>query len=112
MDLGSILSKNATSADPFSGWGQYLGYSLNIPVVNNAVAGRSARSYTREGRFTTIANKVKSGDFVIIEFGHNDGGSLTPTDDGRSDCPGTTTQTCKTTYEYVIPPSLYLNSIH
>ena len=83
------------------GWGQYLHYSLNIPVVNDAVAGRSARSYTREGRFTTLINTVKSGDFVVIEFGHNDGGSLTPTDNGRSDCAGTTTQTCQTTYNGV-----------
>ena len=38
---------------------------------------------------------------MIIEFGHNDGGSLTPTDNGRSDCSGTTTQTSKTTYDGV-----------
>lgn len=47
------------------GWGQYLQYSFNSAeyVVNNdAVAGRSARSYTIEDRFNTIAAKVKSGD--------------------------------------------------
>lgn len=81
------------------GWGQYLQYSLTIPVVNEAAGGRSARSYTREGRFETIAGLVKSGDFVIIEFGHNDGGSLTPTDNGRSDCAGDGSQTCESTYE-------------
>jgi rhamnogalacturonan acetylesterase len=56
-----------------TGWAQYLGQYLTIPVVNSAIAGRSARSYTDEGRFTTLINTVKSGDFVIIEFGHNDG---------------------------------------
>ncbi|TBU46251.1 SGNH hydrolase [Dichomitus squalens] len=76
------------------GWGQYLGYSLNIPVVNDAVAGRSARSYTEEGRFQTLVDTVKSGDFVVIEFGHNDGGSLSTTDNGRTDCPGDGEQTC------------------
>ncbi|KAF2236549.1 carbohydrate esterase family 12 protein [Viridothelium virens] len=80
------------------GWGQYLGYSLDIPVVNNAIAGRSARSFWEEGRFQSIANNVVSGDFVVIEFGHNDGGSLTPTDNGRSDCPGEAAQTCTSTY--------------
>ncbi|GLB35881.1 putative ferrous iron transport protein B [Lyophyllum shimeji] len=55
------------------GWGQYLGQYLTIPVVNNAVAGRSSRSYTEEGRFATLANTAKSGDYVVIEFGHNDG---------------------------------------
>jgi len=78
------------------GWGEYIKYSLSIPVVNDAMGGRSARSYTREGRFETITNTVKSGDWVIIEFGHNDGTSSP--DNGRSDCPGTGTEVC--TYDY------------
>ena len=52
------------------GWGQYLQYSLNEPVVNHAVGGRSARSFTREGRFDEVLAQVESGDFVVIEFGH------------------------------------------
>ena len=47
-----------------TGWGQYLAQYLTLPVVNDAIAGRSARSYTVEGRFTTLINTVKSGDFV------------------------------------------------
>ncbi|KAF9525055.1 SGNH hydrolase [Crepidotus variabilis] len=80
------------------GWGHYLQYSLSVPVVNNAIGGRSARSFTVEGRFDAIASKLKSGDIVIIEFGHNDGGSLSPTDNGRTDCPGAGTETCTSTY--------------
>lgn len=69
---------------------------MTVPVVNKATGGRSARSYTNEGRFTEIANLVKAGDIVVIEFGHNDGGSpTTATDNGRSDCPGTGEETCK-----------------
>ncbi|KAI9691976.1 MAG: Rhamnogalacturonan acetylesterase [Bogoriella megaspora] len=86
------------------GWGVYLNQSLSLTVVNDAIAGRSARSYTREGRFTTLGNSVKSGDYVIIEFGHNDGGSLTPTDNGRTDCSPSGTNyavTCQTTYNGV-----------
>lgn len=83
------------------GWGQYITPYMSLTVSNQAVAGRSARSYTREGRFATIASKVQSGDFVVIEFGHNDGGSLTPTDNGRTDCPGNGSQTCSTTYDGV-----------
>jgi rhamnogalacturonan acetylesterase len=44
------------------GWGQYLKYSFNTAnyaVENDAIAGRSARSYTREGRFQTVANSLK-----------------------------------------------------
>lgn len=47
------------------GWGQYLQYSFDKTkylVNNEAVAGRSARSYRREGRFQTIADEVVSGD--------------------------------------------------
>lgn len=73
------------------GWGQYLHYSFDPSTVyinNSAVAGRSARSYTREGRFQKIANAVKPGDWVVIEFGTNDGGSPYPaaSDNGRADC--------------------------
>ncbi|KAF8167612.1 SGNH hydrolase [Crassisporium funariophilum] len=69
------------------GWGQFLGQYLTIPVVNSAVAGRSSRSYTDEGRFTTLINTVKSGDYVVIEFGHNDGQSGT-VDNGRQTAVG------------------------
>jgi len=84
------------------GWGVFLPYSLTgVTVVNKAIGGRSARSYTVEGRFTDIAAVVKSGDFVIIEFGHNDGGSLS-TDNGRSDCPGAGAETCTTAAGLVV----------
>lgn len=69
---------------------------MTIPVVNKAIGGRSARSYTNEGRFSELATLVKSGDIVVIEFGHNDGGSPTgANDNGRSDCGGTGEETCK-----------------
>lgn len=38
---------------------------------------------------------------MVIEFGHNDGGSLTPTDDGRTDCPGQGAQICYSEYDGV-----------
>lgn len=49
------------------GWGVPLTQFFTLPVVNHAVAGESARSYSTEGRFTTVIAAVKSGDFVIIE---------------------------------------------
>ncbi|KAF7973525.1 hypothetical protein HWV62_14950 [Athelia sp. TMB] len=42
--------------------------------IQGAVSGSSARSYARDGRFYNVIQEVKSGDYVIIEFGHNDGG--------------------------------------
>lgn len=70
-----------------TGWGQYLAQYLTLPVVNDAIAGTSARSYTDAGNFTDIINAVQSGDFVIIEFGHNDG-SAGAVDNGREDATG------------------------
>ncbi len=75
---------------------------MTIPVINDAVGGRSARSYTVEGRFTAIANALTPGDFVVIEFGHNDGSSPIPNDNGRSDCPGAGSETCTTSAGIVV----------
>jgi rhamnogalacturonan acetylesterase len=50
-----------------------------------------------------MAPSVKSGDYVVIEFGHNDGGSLS-TDNGRTDCSPVNNDystTCQTTYKCV-----------
>lgn len=90
---------NKGANDGFTnGWGPYVPPYVTIPVVNNAIGGRSARSFTREGRFASTLAAAKAGDWVIIEFGHNDGGSLTPNDNGRTPCPGTDDQTCRTVY--------------
>ena len=77
------------------GWGEYLNKYITLPVVNKAMSGRSARSYSNEGRFTEIEKLLVSGDIVVIEFGHNDGGSPTSaSDNGRSDCGGTGNEVC------------------
>lgn len=50
------------------GWGHYLQYSFDeseYVVENEAVAGRSARSYRREDRFQTIADEAVSGDVSL-----------------------------------------------
>ncbi|KAH7092254.1 GDSL-like Lipase/Acylhydrolase [Paraphoma chrysanthemicola] len=94
------------------GWGEYLKYSLgsNAKVNNSAVAGRSTRSYTREGRFAGIAAAMQPGDWVIIEFGINDGGSGVPVngststtgDKGRAVCPGMGNEICTVVYGGVV----------
>ncbi|KAJ5293596.1 hypothetical protein PENANT_c002G07505 [Penicillium antarcticum] len=96
----STMAKGGTGSGT-AGWGEYVTPYTSLTVANQAVAGRSARSYTREGRFDTIAAVVQSGDWVVIEFGHNDGGSLSTTDNGRTDCGGTGSETCSTTYNGV-----------
>jgi rhamnogalacturonan acetylesterase len=69
----STLNSNA----PLRGWGQELGQYFDqtkINVVNRAIGGRSSRTFQYEGRWDKILAELKKGDFVIIQFGHNDVG--------------------------------------
>jgi rhamnogalacturonan acetylesterase len=62
---------------PMRGWGQELGQFFDpnkINVVNRAIGGRSSRTFQNEGRWDKIMSEIKPGDFVIIQFGHNDVG--------------------------------------
>ena len=61
------------------GWGSVIAeeFDLNkISVENCAKAGRSARTYLDEGRWEQVYNALQPGDFVLIQFGHNDGGDI------------------------------------
>ena len=69
------------------GWGEFLHRYLSVSVVNKAVAGDSARSFTDEGHFQDLINTVGKGDFVILQFGRNDRW-LGPNDNGKQDAPG------------------------
>lgn len=93
------MMRNGANDGVTDGWGQYLGGYLTIPVVNKAIGGRSARSFTREGRFNEVAGLVKSGDYVVIEFGHNDGGGLGSGDNGRTPCAGSGEEKCQLVYK-------------
>ncbi|KAJ7161419.1 rhamnogalacturonan acetylesterase [Mycena crocata] len=69
------------------GWGVPLTQFLTLRVVNDAVGGESARSFSSEGKFASLISSVKAGDFVIIEFGHNDATSGS-VDNGKQDAVG------------------------
>ena len=61
---------------PERGWGQLLPIffdSTSILIENHAMNGRSTRSFIYEGRWDSVFNKLKPGDFLVIQFGHNDG---------------------------------------
>ena len=69
----STLKSNA----PLRGWGQELGQFFDqtkLNVVNRAIGGRSSRTFQYEGRWDKLLAELKKGDFVIIQFGHNDVG--------------------------------------
>ncbi len=70
------------------GWGQMLPIYLEgaIKVDNHAVNGRSSKSFINEGRWEKVREQIRPGDYVIIQFGHND---EKPKEDRHTD-PGST----------------------
>ena len=73
---GDSTVKNADKdPDGMWGWGAVANTVFDeakIDIVNAAMAGRSCRSYLNEGRWDRVYNSFKPGDFVLIQFGHND----------------------------------------
>src|SRR5690606_34160549 len=47
-------------------------FNKTVVVENHARNGRSTRTFITEGRWQTVADKLKKGDYVFIQFGHND----------------------------------------
>lgn len=71
----STVANYNASASPMTGWGQVLQKFINanaFTVVNRAIGGRSSRSFVEEGRWTSVKAEMASGDYVMIQFGHND----------------------------------------
>lgn len=59
-----------------AGWGTYLIDFLDsnrVSVSNQAMAGRSTRTFIKEGRWEKVLSTLKPGDFVLMQFGHNEG---------------------------------------
>ena len=71
----STVCDYAESKYPWAGWGQVLSkfFTAGTVTVNNrAIGGRSSKSFYVEGRWATVAGELREGDFVFIQFGHND----------------------------------------
>jgi DNA sulfur modification protein DndE len=71
----STMSDKPDLDYPERGWGQLLPTFFNSSTVidNHARNGRSTRSFIYEGRWDSILTTLNPGDFVVIQFGHNDG---------------------------------------
>lgn len=71
----SIAGDSVRDVWPERGWGMLLPEYLDEGIVidNHAMNGRSTRSFIYEGRWNRLLEKVQRGDFVVIQFGHNDG---------------------------------------
>jgi lysophospholipase L1-like esterase len=89
----------AQVGDPdHTGWGKpFAAYvdAAKANWVNAARGGRSSRSYVHEGIWDRMLANVKSGDFVFIQFGHNDGGDPQSAN-GRPSLPGLGAETVET----------------
>lgn len=84
----TMANKPLGGDNPERGWGQMLPGHLSdgIRVDNHAVNGRSSKSFIDEGRWDAVLEKIRPGDYVFIQFGHND---EKPKADRHTD-PGTT----------------------
>ena len=61
---------------PQCGWGEMINEFLDtnqISISNQAMAGRSTRTFVKEKRWDKVMSTIKAGDFVIMQFGHNEG---------------------------------------
>lgn len=70
----STMSDKTNLSYPERGWGQLLpGFLLpQLTVVNHAANGRSTRRFLNEGRWQRLLSELAAGDYVLIQFGHND----------------------------------------
>ena len=70
----STMSKKEVKAYPETGWGMPFSifWDSTVTVENRAVNGRSTKSFLAENRWQPILDKMKPGDYVFIQFGHND----------------------------------------
>lgn len=84
----TMANKPLEGGNQERGWGHVLGgyFSENIRVENHARNGRSSKSFIDEGLWEVVINKVKPGDYVFIQFGHND----EKADEKRHTDPGST----------------------
>lgn len=93
----STLKSNA----PLRGWGQEIGAFFDptkINVVNRAIGGRSSRTFQNEGRWDKVLAELKAGDYILVQFGHNDWGKYDdPAAKGRPSLPGEGEETAEVT---------------
>ncbi len=70
----TMSNKENPDKNPEHGWGQVVVQFMTngIEIQNHAMNGRSSKSFRTEGRWDTVEKQLKKGDYVIIEFGHND----------------------------------------
>lgn len=84
----TMANKDLKGGNPERGWGFVLPgfFSEEVRIENHAKNGRSTKSFIDEGRWEKVISQVREGDYVFIQFGHNDAKA----DEKRHTDPGTT----------------------
>lgn len=71
----STMAAKVAEKRPETGWGEMLGQHFKegkVVIDNRAQNGRSTKTFISEGRWQAIVDALKKGDYVFIQFGHND----------------------------------------
>ncbi len=71
----STMADKDTLGSPERGWGMALPElfdTVRVRFENHAVNGRSTKSFIDEGRWDTVLERLKRGDYLLVQFGHND----------------------------------------
>jgi lysophospholipase L1-like esterase len=70
----STMADKVNLAYPERGWGQLLPQFMlpELSIINHAANGRSTLRFLNEGRWQLLLTELKAGDYVLIQFGHND----------------------------------------
>jgi len=71
----STMAQKQPDKRPETGWGEALQACFDtsdVRIANRAMNGRSTRSFVAEGRWQAIVDSLHAGDYVFIQFGHND----------------------------------------
>ncbi len=93
--IGDSTVKNGSDDPELCGWGEVLAPyfdSTGVEVTNAARGGRSSKTYYREGLWTEALSEMEEGDYVLIQFGHNDGAQIFEGKE-RGSLPGTGPET-------------------
>ena len=70
----STMANKKAEVYPETGWGQVVNQYFDDQVIvhNHAINGRSSKSFIDEGRWQVVLDSLNAGDYVLIQFGHND----------------------------------------
>ncbi len=70
----TVQTYDAEAWAPQAGWGQMIDRFLDddVNVANHAIGGRSSKNFITQGRLDEILRAVRPGDYLFVQFGHND----------------------------------------